>query len=41
MKIFNKTIRKFEKNIFTQNPRPMFKSNKIFTEKNKILINKF
>ena len=40
MNIFNKIIRKFEKKIFTQNPKPLFKRNKIFTEKKKILINK-
>jgi len=40
MNFLNKIIRKFEKKIFTQNPKPLFKRNKIFTEKKKILINK-
>jgi len=40
MNFLNKIIRKFEKKIFTQNPKPLFNRNKIFTEKKKILINK-
>lgn len=40
MNILNKIIRKVEKKIFTQNPRPLLKKSKIFKEKKKILINK-
>ena len=35
MSIFYKITRKFKKIFFTRNPSPLFKRNKIFTEKKK------